>query len=229
MVCAVGGRGEMNARPPPGNAGMSDNTTTSVKPTGVHSGMTSVGTPKANALLAALPKAVYRRLLPELQATRLRHGDTLLTPGMTMKYAYFPTSSIVAVLHEVDAPGTMAKAWPVGREGVLGISLFLGKPHFVHQVDVEIGGTAFRLPVRALLAEFRQGGAFQQLLLRYVSALITQASPSDRATVVPISSVRLRSRWRRTRYHPAAYGAATRRAASFDHKGRDAAATGTSD
>jgi CRP-like cAMP-binding protein len=95
---------------------------------------------------------------------------------MTMKYAYFPTSSIVAVLHEVDAPGTMAKAWPVGREGVLGISLFLGKPHFVHQVDVEIGGTAFRLPVRALLAEFRQGGAFQQLLLRYVSALITQAS-----------------------------------------------------
>jgi CRP-like cAMP-binding protein len=76
----------------------------------------------------------------------------------------------------VDAPGTMANAWPVGREGMLGISLFLGEPQFVHRVDVEVGGTAFRIPAKALLAEFRQGGALQQLLLRYVFALITQAS-----------------------------------------------------
>ena len=138
--------------------------------------MTARAIPKANALLAALPDSVFRRLLPDLEATRLRHGDTLLTPGKTMKYAYFPTGSIVATLHEVDAAGTMAKAWPVGRVGVLGISVFLGIPDFVRRVDVEIGGSAFRLPSRALLAEFRRGGAFQQLLLRYVFALIMQAS-----------------------------------------------------
>jgi CRP-like cAMP-binding protein len=138
--------------------------------------MIAGATPKANALLGSLPGAVYKRLLPQLEATRLRHGDTLLTPGKSMKYAYFPTSSIVALLHEVDAAGTMARAWPVGREGVLGISVFLGVPDFVRQVDVEIGGTAFRIPARALLAEFRQGGALQKLLLRYVFALITQAS-----------------------------------------------------
>ncbi len=138
--------------------------------------MNAGATPKANALLAALPAAAYRRLLPQLEATKLRHGDILLTPGKTMKYAYFPTSSIVALLDEVDAAGTMAKAWPVGREGMLGISVFLGVPDFVRQVDVEVGGTAFRIPARALLAEFRQGGALQRLLLRYVFALITQAS-----------------------------------------------------
>jgi CRP-like cAMP-binding protein len=70
----------------------------------------------------------------------------------------------------------VAKTWPVGREGLLGIAVFLGVPHFVRRVDVEIGGSAFRLPARALQAEFRRGGAFQQLLLRYVFALIMQAS-----------------------------------------------------
>jgi CRP-like cAMP-binding protein len=59
---------------------------------------------------------------------------------------------------------------------MLGISLFLGAPKFVTRADVQIGGSAFRLPAAALLAEFRQAGALHQLLLRYVFALITQAS-----------------------------------------------------
>jgi CRP-like cAMP-binding protein len=134
--------------------------------------------PKANALLAALPAAVYRRLLPDLEATTLRAGAALLQPAGRMKHAYFPSGSIVAMLYETDATGagTLAKAWPVGREGMLGISLFMGVPDFVSRVDVQIGGTAFRLPADALMAEFRRGGALQALLQRYVYALITQAS-----------------------------------------------------
>jgi hypothetical protein len=138
--------------------------------------MSTTSTPKANGLLAGLPESVYRRLLPHLEATTLRKGDALLAPTGGMKYAYFPTSSIVALLSDVHEVGAPVNAWPVGREGMLGISLFLGVPKFVSQADVQIGGSAFRLPAAALLAEFRQAGALQQLLLRYVFALITQAS-----------------------------------------------------
>ena len=70
----------------------------------------------------------------------------------------------------------MAKAWPVGREGIVGISLFLGGRQRDHRADVQIGGLAFRLSASALLVEFRRAGAFQHLLLRYVFALVTQAS-----------------------------------------------------
>ena len=70
----------------------------------------------------------------------------------------------------------MAKAWPIGREGVVGISLFLGGPKCDSRADVQVGGLAFRLPASALLVEFRRAGALQRLLLRYVFALITQAS-----------------------------------------------------
>jgi hypothetical protein len=132
-------------------------------------------TPKTNRLLAALPKATYRRLLPNLEATMLGEGDALLAPDGSMKFAYFPTSSIVALLYD-DAETTLVNAWPVGREGMLGISLFLGVPKFIKRADVHIGGPAFRLPAAALLAEFRQAGALQKLLLRYAFALITQAA-----------------------------------------------------
>jgi CRP-like cAMP-binding protein len=70
----------------------------------------------------------------------------------------------------------MAKAWPVGREGMVGISLFLDGPTHDNRADVQVGGFAFRLPAFALLAEFRRASAFQHLLLRYVFALMTQAS-----------------------------------------------------
>jgi CRP-like cAMP-binding protein len=58
----------------------------------------------------------------------------------------------------------------------VGISLFLGGPQRDDRADVQIGGLAFRLSASALLVEFRRAGAFQHLLLRYVFALVTQAS-----------------------------------------------------
>ena len=67
-------------------------------------------------------------------------------------------------------------AWPVGREGMVGISLILGGPDRDNRADVQFGGLAFRISASALQDEFRRGGALQRLLLRYVFALITQAS-----------------------------------------------------
>jgi CRP-like cAMP-binding protein len=129
-----------------------------------------------NALLAALPRTVYRRLLPDLQVSTLQPGEVLYRSNTRMKFAYFPTNSIIAVMYGTDDAGSMAKAWPVGREGMLGISLFLGVERLDNQAQVQVGGTAFRLPAAALVAEFQQAGALQRLLLRYAFALIMQAS-----------------------------------------------------
>ena len=132
--------------------------------------------PKANRLLAALPEAAYRRLLPDMEALTLRVGETLFRRSGRLQYAYFPTTSIVTLSYAIGEDGAMAKAWPVGREGVVGISLFLGRPKCDNRADVQISGVAFRLPASALLAEFKRAGALQHLLLRYVFALVTQAS-----------------------------------------------------
>jgi len=133
-------------------------------------------TPKANALLAELPETAYQRLLPKLEVTTLRVGEALFSPTGRLQFAYFPTSSVVTLSYPIEGKGPMAKAWPVGREGMVGISLYLGSPKRDNRADVQLAGLAFRLPASALLAEFRRAGAFQNLLLRYVFALVTQAS-----------------------------------------------------
>jgi CRP-like cAMP-binding protein len=133
-------------------------------------------TPKVNRLLAALPEAAYQRLLPDLEATTLQVGETLFSQAGRLQSAYFPTSGVVTLSYAVEEDGTMAKAWPVGREGIVGISLFLGGPQRDDRADVQIDGLAFRLSASALRVEFRRAGAFQHLLLRYVFALVTQAS-----------------------------------------------------
>ncbi len=138
--------------------------------------MDASATPKDNRLLAALPEAAYRRLLPELERTTLQVGEVLFRPAGQLQYAYFPTSAIVTLSYDLEDGGVMAKAWPVGREGLVGISLFLGSPKRHNRADVQIAGRAFRLPAAALLTEFKRAGMFQHLLLRYVFALVTQAS-----------------------------------------------------
>jgi Crp-like helix-turn-helix protein len=131
--------------------------------------------PMANQLLAALPAAAYRRLLPHLEAITLSLDQPLFARPGPNQFAYFPTESIITLSYAVEE-GAMAKAWPVGREGMVGISLILGGPDGDSRADVQFAGRAFRIAAAPLRAEFRRGGTLQHLLLRYVSALITQAS-----------------------------------------------------
>jgi hypothetical protein len=137
-----------------------------------------VGDPTArgNQLLAALPVAAHRRLLPHLEGVTLEVDETLYRQGVQPKFAYFPTGSIVTVSYPFECKGTIAKAWSVGREGIAGISLFMGSSCSDNKAEVQFGGPALRISASALMAEFRRAGAFQRLLLRYVFALVTQAS-----------------------------------------------------
>jgi CRP-like cAMP-binding protein len=131
--------------------------------------------PTANQLLRALPTADCARLFPQLEAVDLPADATLFEAAAPMEFAYFPTDSIVTLSYAVEK-GSMARAWSVGREGMIGISLFLDSANRDNRADVELGGLAFRLPASVLQAEFRRAGALQRLLLRYVFALVTQSS-----------------------------------------------------
>jgi hypothetical protein len=129
-----------------------------------------------NQLLAALPAATFRRLSPHFRSVTLAVGERLYPSSGALRFAYFPIDSIVTVSYAIGGR-TMAKAWPIGREGMVGASLLLGDPHsrYAH-AEVQFRGVALRIPASALLTEFRRGGALQRLLLRYLFASITQAS-----------------------------------------------------
>ena len=129
--------------------------------------------PQANRLLAALPDAGLRGLLPHLEAVRLPLGMVVYESGGEQRYVYFPTSSIVSLLY-VLADGSSAEIAVTGNEGLVGISIFMGGETTPSRAVVQSAGYGYRLKGQVLRKEFESGGAFQHLLLRYTQALITQ-------------------------------------------------------
>ena len=128
-----------------------------------------------NHLLAALPGEEFQRLRPNLEPFSLSLGKVLYESGEQMDYVYFPTTSHISLLYTM-VDGSTAEMGLVGREGIVGIALFMGGETTPNRAMVQGGGGAFRMNSKAMLDEFRRGGQFQHLLLRYTQALITQIS-----------------------------------------------------
>lgn len=90
-----------------------------------------------------------------------------------MRYVYFPTDCIVSLLYVMES-GASAEISVVGKEGLVGISLFMGGESTSSRALVQSGGTGYRLPGQKLVDEFNQHGQLMSLVLRYTQALITQ-------------------------------------------------------
>lgn len=131
--------------------------------------------PCANRLLAALPAAEYQRLLPHLEYVEHAFGEVIYEPDKPMAYSYFPLSSVIA-LQYTTKDGATTEMGLVGRDGMGGITIFTGGGTMPNTTVVQIAGGAYRMKAKALQAEFMQGGGLQQLLLRFMQALITQIS-----------------------------------------------------
>ncbi|MHB0897642.1 MAG: Crp/Fnr family transcriptional regulator [Spirochaetales bacterium] len=129
--------------------------------------------PRQNHLLAALPDNEYERLLPNLERIHLPLGQTLSDSGDLSKYVYFPTTAIVSLLH-VLGNGSSAEIAVVGREGVVGVALFMGGESMPSRALVQSEGFAYRMKGDLLNQEFSKNPAMQHLLMRYIMALLAQ-------------------------------------------------------
>ena len=129
--------------------------------------------PRQNHLLAALPQAVYQRLLPTLELVPMRLGEVLYTSGSDLSYVYFPTTCIVSLVYVMEN-GSSAEIAVTGYEGLLGVSLLLGGQTTPNQAVVQSGGHAYRIGAKVIKSEFDQSGPLQPLLLLYTQAFIAQ-------------------------------------------------------
>ena len=126
-----------------------------------------------NQLLASLPAAALACWQPHLELMEMPLGMVLYESGATLTHVYFPTTSIVSLVHMTEDGGS-AEIAVVGNEGIVGVSLFMGgRSTFSHAI-VKNTGQAFRLKASLMMQEFNQGGPVPRLLLRYTHALMTQ-------------------------------------------------------
>ena len=129
--------------------------------------------PTRNFLLAVLPPADLTLFAEHLELVSMLRGQMLFEPGIQMRHAYFPTTSIVS-LHYVTESGASAETASVGNEGVVGAPLFMGGDTTSGSAVVQTAGHAYRLDRHTLKEQFSRGGALQRQLLRYPQALMPQ-------------------------------------------------------
>ena len=129
---------------------------------------------EANGLLAALPEDERARWMPLLERVDLPLGKVLYESGMTLSHVYFPTTAIVSLLYVMETSSS-AEIAVVGREGIVGVSLFMGGESTPSRAVVQSAGQGLRLKAPSIKDEFNRAPVMH-LLLRYTQALITQMS-----------------------------------------------------
>ena len=135
----------------------------------------STPSPKQNAILAALPKPDYERLLPDLELVPMPKGWTVSEAGDHVNFLHFPISGIVSLIYILE-DGSSSEIALVGNEGMVGVSIFMGGESMPSSTEVQSAGQGYRLPRKVMKKEFSLGGQLQHLALLYTQALIAQTS-----------------------------------------------------
>ena len=130
---------------------------------------------RKNFLLAALHDDDFEAVKSKLEPVSFKLGEVLYESGERMDFVYFPTTAIISLLYIMEN-GATAEIGVVGNDGVVGVSLFMGGDTTTSRAIIQSAGGAVRMRAGDLKTEFARGGRFQELLLRYTQALMTQIS-----------------------------------------------------
>lgn len=133
---------------------------------------------ETNRLLGALPRQELQRLRPRLEVVELAQRDSIVEPGEPIGRVYFPTNCVVSMIAEMD-DGQQTEVGTVGREGMLGLPLFLGRQTTPLRSFCQVPGHAARMSARAFREEVTPGSRLHELLRYYTEATFVFAAQSS--------------------------------------------------
>jgi CRP-like cAMP-binding protein len=128
-----------------------------------------------NLLLAAIPRAAFRRMLPMLEPVELTYGQVIFEPRGKIRHVYFPSDCLVSLLTAVEQDRTL-EVGMVGNEGMVGMPMVLGIGVSAVRALVQGSGTALRMTAERFLIAFRSNQSLQKALFRYTHLLMAQVS-----------------------------------------------------
>jgi CRP-like cAMP-binding protein len=128
-----------------------------------------------NTLLNALDADVIARL--RLQPVKFELKHEIEYPGEPIDSLYFLDEGM-ASMTTTFKDGSQVEVGMFGYESVIGVSALMGTKQSLNRVYTQIAGHGYACHVADATREFRLGGAFQFLALRYVQAQLVQAMQS---------------------------------------------------
>jgi CRP-like cAMP-binding protein len=131
-----------------------------------------------NRLLAALPPEEYERIAPHLEPVTTGLKQLLFDVDRPIEHVYFPEGMVGSVVTAMP-DGTAIETATVGREGMVGLPVFLGSGQTSAQAFVQIAGSALRMRSDRFLEVVAGSPALSRALLRYTQALFTLVAQSS--------------------------------------------------
>jgi CRP-like cAMP-binding protein len=128
-----------------------------------------------NTLLKSLDPEIIARLDLRPVAFELEHEIEF--PGNSIQHLFFVEEGM-ASMTTTFIDGSQVEVGMFGYESVIGVSALMGTKQSLNRVYTQIAGHGYSCTVSAARNEFRLGGAFQQMALRYVQAQLVQAIQS---------------------------------------------------
>ena len=127
-----------------------------------------------NYLLTALPPDAYALLKAHWEPIELAAAEYLQVPGEVQHYVYFPTGACYCLgMSGRAAPSACRGVWSVSKD-LWDYRCFLGAQCPRWQAQVQLAGTALRLPAEILRQSCSEKGPLTELLRDYTDTLLAQ-------------------------------------------------------
>jgi CRP-like cAMP-binding protein len=131
--------------------------------------------PLVNRLLAALPKADYKRIMTRMERVSLEIKQLAYDVDKPIKFVYFPLTAVFSLVTVME-DGDGVEVATIGNEGMIGLPLFLGVDRTSGKAFTQVPGDSLRMTTTAFKQEIRRQGPLTQTLQLYTQALMVQIS-----------------------------------------------------
>src|SRR6185436_7874762 len=108
--------------------------------------------PITNQLLAALPRKEYQALQSQLEEIPLVFEDIIYRPEVVISDVYFPNRGVISLLAGLNERATL-EVGLVGKEGMLGLAVFMGVNTSQNRAVVQGVGSAMKMKAAAFRRE----------------------------------------------------------------------------
>ena len=133
--------------------------------------MVDVGALAGNRLLGLLPERESLTLRRYLEPVEMAFKEPVFANGKPIHHVYFPVRGVISLVMDLEE-GVSVEAGTIGREGMVGLNVFLNVPRSPWRAFCQIPGDALRMPAQDFLSEVRESEALTLILFRYTNAMV---------------------------------------------------------
>ncbi len=124
-------------------------------------------------MLSALPTADYARVVKHLQMNLVVTGRTLQEQAIPVTDVYFPNGGVYSVTNEMRN-GALVEVATVGREGMLGIGVFLGDRYSAGRTFLQVPNGPLPSMTAKRFVKETAAGPFREVVALYAQANLLQ-------------------------------------------------------